>query len=56
MNYFLVLIPIGIVLVALTQLFTDAYLQKVGVALGIAIMIVGFAFAYFYNQIEVKEK
>jgi len=56
MNYWLVLIPIGIILVALTQLFTDAYWQKVGVAFGIGVMVVGFVFAYYHNRIEVTKK
>jgi len=56
MNYWLVLIPIGMILVALTQLFTDMYWQKVGVSLGIAMMIFGFVLAYWYSQIEVQTK
>lgn len=56
MNFWLVLIPLGIVLVALTQLFTEEYMQKVGVAFGIAMMIIGFILGYYHTQLEATQK
>jgi len=55
MNYWLVLIPIGIIFVALTHLFIGENLQKIGVGIGFILMIVGFIKAYKY-QSKVENK
>lgn len=56
MNYWLVMIPIGIILVALTHLFIGETLRITGMGIGFILMIIGFVKAYTYKTIEEKKK
>lgn len=56
MNNWLVMIPIGIILVALTHLFIGEHLRIIGMGIGFILMIIGFVKAYSYKPTEVKYK
>jgi len=53
MNHWLVLIPIGIILVALTHLFIGEHLRIIGIGIGFSFMIIGFVKACKYEP-EIK--
>lgn len=54
MNNWLVMIPIGIILVALTHLFIGEHLRIIGMGIGFILMIIGFVKACKYESKQEK--